>query len=124
LREERSGWIWTNGRATVTSVRVVAEGGRSRPAVRPPVGEALRARSVPLRIMVVKPREGLVVAFAACVRVDALRCRLQFPAGCGGQAGRARLLGHVFAEPQPRVMTMAGTEHGAIRRSQQCPITL
>jgi hypothetical protein len=47
---------------------------------------------------------------------DALRCRLQFPTGCGGQADRARLLGHVFAGPRlcGRVRAWSGAAQPAV----------
>src|ERR1700730_5680376 len=56
-------------------------------------------------------RQGFVVASPDGGRV---RCRLHVPTGCEGQAGHARLLGHVFAGPRCRVRAWSDPAQPAV----------
>lgn len=107
----RAGVTCREARVIGPRVRGV-RGGRSRPAVRPPGRGSLDGpvitefeNGLPSRLRV-----------GGCVIEDALRCGLQVPTGCGGQADRARLLGHVFAGGRPcgRVRAWSGAAQPAV----------
>jgi len=78
----------------------VAEARTVKAGRRPPVGEALRVRSVRVRIMVVKPRQGASGRVdAGLLALDALRWSSPVPRGVGvKQAGLGCL---VMSSPGP-----------------------
>ena len=88
---------------------------------RPPEGSSLEGPVADGRIMDVEPAGGFVVAaFCRCQQEgDACADRLQVPTGCEVDAN-LKLGCVVMSSPGPEVV---GSEHGEIRRSQQCSIT-
>lgn len=101
-----------NPRARVSPRRVVKTGRR------PPVGGVLTARSGAVGQLDMKPVRASWMRLSGVRRQDACARRLQFPTGGEGQA-RTKLGCLVMSSPGP----VSGSEHGAIRRSQQRSIT-
>lgn len=87
---------------------------------RPPEGFSLEGPVAVVGIMDVEPAGGFVVAaFRRSAGGDACADRLQFPTGCEVDAN-LKLGCVVMSSSGPDVV---GSEHGEIRRSQQCSIT-
>ena len=81
---------------------------------RPPVGEALTARSFRFGQWNSKPVRASWMRLSALVAVDACAGRLQFPTKVRVRRGRARLPGHVFAGPRYRVRAWSDPAQPAV----------
>ena len=102
---------WT---LAVTRIGRAVKAGR-----RPPVGEALTARWLSSGCLVLKPVRASWSPYPLWLDGRA-RCALVSSSPWMWGAGEAELGCLVMSSPGPDVF---GSEHGAIRRSQQCSIT-
>ena len=126
LLGEELDWLWRKagkrkcelvcGRAglamAITRIGRAVKAGR-----RPPVGEALTARSVAPGILVGQARQGLLVASARCWGWTRALVVSRSPRVVEGKQAELGCL--VMSTPGP----VAGSEHGVVRRSQQRSIT-